>query len=274
MSVSRDEPTVTETNKSHQKVHPNVRQNLCHTVSLWYLWHKPHFRQNSPFLSPAKKGPFWRKRRKWRICILPTETRASLLKPPKTTKMTKIAVSLRQRHGLEKAGFALPWTFSVPPPPKKKSANLEGIVWHMSWVPSTLGWIWETCAARVPWAQPSSSLQKTWCYSGWRKREVGFRGGGSLVLTVLTGLAVLEHLILLLLVLQNRGQRGNRGSFGGYGGVNSHGGFSHDGYPPQTQPPSLSFLSLFFFSAGVFPFLLWRGIPRFFERFSLLSQDV
>ena len=24
--------------KSHQKVHPNVRQNLCHTVSLWYLF--------------------------------------------------------------------------------------------------------------------------------------------------------------------------------------------------------------------------------------------
>ena len=24
--------------KSHQKVHPNVRQNICHTVSLWYLF--------------------------------------------------------------------------------------------------------------------------------------------------------------------------------------------------------------------------------------------
>ena len=30
--------------KSHQKVHPNVRQNLCHTVSLWYL------------VCPRKKG--------------------------------------------------------------------------------------------------------------------------------------------------------------------------------------------------------------------------
>ena len=27
--------------KSHQKVHPNVRQNLCHTASLWYLFLSP-----------------------------------------------------------------------------------------------------------------------------------------------------------------------------------------------------------------------------------------
>ena len=40
-------------------------------------------------LSPAKKGPFWRKQRKWQICILPTENKG-LDRPPKTTKMTKI----------------------------------------------------------------------------------------------------------------------------------------------------------------------------------------
>ena len=43
------------------------------------------------------------------FCLL--KTRSSLLRPLKTTKMTKMGhwrVSLRKRHGLEKAGFLLP----------------------------------------------------------------------------------------------------------------------------------------------------------------------
>ena len=36
-------------------------------------WRKPCFWHNRGPLSPAQKGPFWRKRRKWWICILPTE---------------------------------------------------------------------------------------------------------------------------------------------------------------------------------------------------------
>ena len=42
------------------------------------------------FLSRVKKGPFGRKRRKRQIWILPTETRASLLRSPKTQNMKKM----------------------------------------------------------------------------------------------------------------------------------------------------------------------------------------
>ena len=41
-----------------------------------------------------------------------------------------------------------------------------------------------------------------------------------------------EHLTLRLLVLQNTAQWGNRGSLDCFGGFDSHGGFSHDSYPP------------------------------------------
>ena len=40
---------------------------------------------------PPKRGGFWRKRRKWRICVLASKTRALLLRPRETTKMTKMA---------------------------------------------------------------------------------------------------------------------------------------------------------------------------------------
>ena len=66
-------------------------------------WHKPRFWQ-TVFLSPAKKGPFWRKRRKWPICILPTEQGLRSSDPRKRQKWRKWRLSLRQRHGLEKAG--------------------------------------------------------------------------------------------------------------------------------------------------------------------------
>ena len=45
----------------------------------------------TPCFCPLPKGAIWRKQRNWRICILPTETRVSLLRPPKTTKMTIMA---------------------------------------------------------------------------------------------------------------------------------------------------------------------------------------
>ena len=38
--------------KSHQKVHTNVRPNLCHTVSLWYLFCPPPPPQKTPKIAP------------------------------------------------------------------------------------------------------------------------------------------------------------------------------------------------------------------------------
>ena len=45
---------------------------------------------NRAFVPPKKMG-FWRKRRKWRICVLTSKTRALLLKPREATKLTKMA---------------------------------------------------------------------------------------------------------------------------------------------------------------------------------------
>ena len=42
------------------------------------------------------------------FAVYPLKTRVSLLRPPKTTKMTKMAGVTQERHGLEKAGFILP----------------------------------------------------------------------------------------------------------------------------------------------------------------------
>ena len=58
----------------------------------------------------CQKGAVLTKTAKMMNFILPTETRALLLKTRKTTK--KWRVSLRQRHGLEKARFVLPWLFT------------------------------------------------------------------------------------------------------------------------------------------------------------------
>ena len=44
--------------KSHQKAHPNVRQNLCHTVSLWYLF-CPQL--SAPSVSGSQKRGFWQR---------------------------------------------------------------------------------------------------------------------------------------------------------------------------------------------------------------------
>ena len=42
------------------------------------------------------------------LAFYPLKTMVWLLRPPKTTKMTKMAGVTQERHGLEKAGFVLP----------------------------------------------------------------------------------------------------------------------------------------------------------------------
>ena len=57
---------------------------------------------------PPEKGGFWRKWRKWRICILTSKTRALLLEPRETTKMTKMAGVPRARAWFTKSTVS--WT--------------------------------------------------------------------------------------------------------------------------------------------------------------------
>ena len=57
---------------------------------------------------PPKRGGFWRKRRKWRICILTSKTRALLLKPREPTKMTKMAGVPRAKAWFTKSTVS--WT--------------------------------------------------------------------------------------------------------------------------------------------------------------------
>ena len=58
---------------------------------------------------PLPKGAVWTKTAKnGEFAFYPLKTRASPLRPPKTTKMTKWQVSLRQSHGLEEPGLFFP----------------------------------------------------------------------------------------------------------------------------------------------------------------------
>ena len=57
---------------------------------------------------PPEKGGFWRKWREWRICILTNKTRALLLEPRATTKMTKTAGVPRARAWFTKSTVS--WT--------------------------------------------------------------------------------------------------------------------------------------------------------------------
>ena len=61
---------------------------------------------------PPEKGGFWRKWRKWRIRILTNKTRALLLEPRETTKMTKMAGVPRARAWFTKSTVS--WTPKIP----------------------------------------------------------------------------------------------------------------------------------------------------------------
>ena len=91
-----------ETN-SHQDAEISKRNcNNCHPTKLGVA---QTVLLVNRVLSPAKKGPFDENSKNDEFAFYPLKTRASLLRPRKRRKWR---VSLRQSHGLEKAGFVLP----------------------------------------------------------------------------------------------------------------------------------------------------------------------
>ena len=82
---------------------------------------------------PPEKGGFWRKWRKWRICILTSKTRALLLEPRETTKMTKMAGVPRARAWFTKSTVS--WTLNIfcknPLISRDFYAMLTPIVWRI-----------------------------------------------------------------------------------------------------------------------------------------------
>ena len=60
------------------------------------------------FCALPKRGRFDENGESDEFAYYPLKTKASLLRPPKTTKIKKWRVSLRQMHGLEKAGLFFP----------------------------------------------------------------------------------------------------------------------------------------------------------------------